>query len=267
MLKSLICILLILIAAQGYCGDGRLVKGVTADGSCAVVGMTAEQARLTALQNARMGVIEKAAGVKVSSSTVVTDGRMAADFIRVYASGYIVKEDSLWHDLRQYNAGGVPVPEYSVTVTADVYVPEKKNILGLKAELNKMLFREGEKAELKINVKKDARLAVFNIRADDKVEMLYPSQYMKGETVKAGETFIFPGYDAPFELVMGTLEGHKADSEAFLVAVLPAESKLPFSVLFDNKLYDFSEFFAAYANIADDTEDSLIAYTVLGEGK
>lgn len=62
MLKSLICILLILIAAQGYCGDGRLVKGVTADGSCAVVGMTAEQARLTALQNARMGVIEKAAG-------------------------------------------------------------------------------------------------------------------------------------------------------------------------------------------------------------
>jgi len=264
----LLLLFIFLLPLSVHAEQGQLVKDITATGSCAVVGMTSDQARLTALQNARMSAIEQAYGVRISSSSVVTDGRLAVDFIRAYSSGYIVNEKYRWHDLKQIKLDGnsAPIPEYGVTITADVYIPKKKQNLGLKAEINTVLFKQGEKAKLGIRTAKDVKLAVFNIRADDKVAMLLPNPYMKEDSLKAGRKFIFPGDNAAFELAMGTLEGHKTDSEAFLIAVLPVDYKMPFEYLFKfNELMGFADFYQAYSKIADDVEDSLIAYTVVGK--
>lgn len=268
MLRLILVLTLSLLPVLGFCEKGQLIKGITATGSCAVVGMTSDQARLTALQNARMNAIEQASGVKISSSSVVTDGRLAVDFIRAYSSGYIVNEKYKWHDLSQIkpNANSAPIPEYGVTITADVYIPKKSQNLGLKTEINTVLFKQGEKAKLGIRTAKDAKLAIFNIRADDKVSMLFPNPYMKEDILKAGKKFIFPGDNAAFELEMETLEGHQSDSEAFLIAVLPADYTMPFELLFGfNELMNFADFYAMYSKIADDVEDSLIAYTVVGK--
>lgn len=246
----------------------EVVKNVTAEGLCIAVGMTAEQAKLTAVQNARMNIIEKASGVRITSSSVVSDGRLAVDFIRAYTSGYIVKESYHWHDIKQVRTdnSSAPIAEYGVTVTADVYIPKKKTGLGLKADINASVFKTGEKAKLSIKTGKDAQVAVFNITADDKVVMLYPNQYVKADILKKDKTMLFPAEDDVFDLEMATLEGHKTDSEAFFVSVLPSDYKLGFPLIFGfNEPMSFAEFFNLYSKIADDADDTILAYTIIGK--
>ncbi|MCX7949904.1 MAG: hypothetical protein N2509_07305, partial [Treponemataceae bacterium] len=105
--------------------SGEIKRGVHAEGSCAVVGMSAEQSQLLALQRARAAAIEQAAGVSVSSSTLVTNATVAVDFIRTYARGFIVGEKVTWLPLAQYqkDPSMAPIPEYRVQIVADVYIP------------------------------------------------------------------------------------------------------------------------------------------------
>lgn len=264
-MKRLILVLLLLLPLTV---KAEIIKNVTADGSCIAVGMTADQAKLTAVQNARMAIIEKASGVRITSSSVISDGRLAVDFIRAYTSGYIVKESYNWHDIRQVKTDklSAPIAEYGVTVTADVYIPQKKSELGLKADINASVFKTGEKATLSIKTGKDAQVAVFNITADDKVVMLYPNQYVKNCVLKKDAAMLFPEKDDVFDLEMSTLEGHRTDSEAFLVSVLPAGYKLGFQLIFGfNEPMSFAEFFNLYSKIADDAEDKILAYTIIGK--
>lgn len=248
--------------------NAEIVKNVSAEGSCLVIGMTSEQAKLTAIQNARANIIEKASGVHVTSSSVVSDGRLTADFIRVYTSGYIIKESYDWHDIRQVKTdqSNAPIAEYSVTVTADVFIPQKKAQLGLKAEINSSIFKCGDKAVLKIKAGKDIQIAVFNITADDKVVMLYPNQYSKDIIIQKDKTKLFPSEDDVFDLEMSTIEGHKIDSEAFVVSALPSDYKLGFPLIFGyNEPMSFADFFNLYSKIADDAEDTILAYTIIGK--
>lgn len=248
--------------------QAEVIQNVTAEGSCMAVGMSAEQAKLTAIQNARMNIIEKASGVRITSSSVVSDGRLAVDFIRAYSSGYIVKESYNWHDIRQVRTDklSAPIAEYSLTVTADVYIPQKKPGLGLKADINTSVFKTGEKAKLNIKTGEDAQVAVFNITADDKVIMLYPNQYSKANVLKKEKTMLFPSENDVFDLEMATFEGHKTDSEAFLVSVLPSDYKLGFPLIFGfNEPMSFAEFFNLYSKIADDADDTILAYTIIGK--
>jgi hypothetical protein len=48
---------------------GEIKKGIQAEAACAIVGMSAEQSQLTALQRARVAAIEQAAGVSVTAVT------------------------------------------------------------------------------------------------------------------------------------------------------------------------------------------------------
>ena len=105
-----------------------MVRNIQAEGSCAVVGMTSEQCQLLALQRARAAAIEQAAGVAISSSSLVTNSALAGDFIKTYSRGYIVKEKAEWLALTQYqrDSSMAPIPEYRVRILADVYRPAKR---------------------------------------------------------------------------------------------------------------------------------------------
>lgn len=123
-------VLLIIISffSPASFSQAETVKGVRAEGACAIVGMTAEQCQLVALQKARASAIEQAAGMSVSSSTLVTNMALTADFIKTYSKGYIVNEKAEWQPLGQYqkDKSAPPIPEYHVKITADVKVPELK---------------------------------------------------------------------------------------------------------------------------------------------
>ena len=99
--------------AHGGSGGIRVVRGVVAQGACAISGMSAEQSQLLALQRARASAIEQAVGVKVASATLVRNGAVAVDLIRTYSRGFVVRETVEWLPIAQYqeSRGRPPIPE------------------------------------------------------------------------------------------------------------------------------------------------------------
>ena len=268
-ITAFLLILFSVLVSQRAIAEHRpsaIVKGIAAEGACAVVGMSAEQARLIALQRARVAAIEQAVGVKVTSNTVVTNARLAVDFMRTYSKGYIVNEKVEWPDIGQYrrNPGSPPIPEYRVKLTADVYKPERKiKPLGLTAKINEKLFRSGEKGQITIKAERKAKVAIFNITAEDKVVMIFPNQYEKDNVIKGNKTFLFPEKDSPISLVFQTLPGHKRDAEAVLVIAMDVKHERRFIDIFKpSKPMRFTEFFGKYSEIADYCEDELLTYEV-----
>ena len=256
-------------AAGGSFSPDRITRGITAEGSCAVVGMSAEQSQLTALQRARAAAIEQAAGVGVSSSTLVTDFKLAADFIKTYSKGYVVREKVEWLPLGQYqkDSSMAPIPEYRVRIVADVYVPEPKiKPLGLQAKSNNAVYRCGETARMEVRTGAKAKIAVFNIMANDEVVMLFPNEYDKCNLASQKEPLVFPGKDSSTELVMQTLPGHERDAEAFFVVALDATYPKEFTDYFAaGRAMRLEEFFRRYAEIADYAEDAIVTYEVVGK--
>ena len=229
--------------------------------------MSAEQSQLTALQRARAAAIEQAAGVAVTSGTLVTNFTVAADFIKTYARGFIVGEQVTWLPWGQYqqDASTPPIPEYRVRILADVYVPRKKApALGLRAKLNSAVFRNGEQARITVTANKDAGLALFNIMADDRVALIFPNIHEQNNVLAAGKDLIFPAKDARVVLEMQALPGHQKDAEAFLVLAWERARDIRIRDLFpDAEPLGFSEFFRKLAEVADNVEETILPYEVV----
>jgi hypothetical protein len=246
--------------------EPTVVKGVVADGACAIHGMSAEQSQLLALQKARSSAIEQAAGVRVVSSTLVRDGMVAVDLIRSYSRGFIVAEKVEWLPLAQYQDSPArpPIPEYRVRITADVAVPKKTGRPpGLASTLNARLFRNGERASIEVRTERDANVAVFNITADDRVVLLFPNRMERGNLSVAGKPLRFPPEGSPVSLVMQTLPGHHRDAEAFFVVGMERDQEVDFLSIFENgRPLPLAAFFDRYAEIASLTEEIILPYAV-----
>jgi hypothetical protein len=257
------------VAEQNSLDPSRIIRGIEAEGSCAVVGMSAEQSQLVALQRARSAAIERAAGVKVQANTLVTNGRLSADFIRTYSKGYIVREKVWWLHLGQYqkDSSTAPIPEYRVKILADVYRPQKKmEPIGLDAKLNRSNFMSGEKAQIEINVEREAKVAIFNITADDKVVMLFPNEYSGDYVISDGISFMFPSGDSNIELVVQTLPEHERDAEAIFVVAMDVGHKRKYGRIFKPlEQMNFSSFFKKYSAISEYCEDVMLTYEVVGK--
>jgi len=269
-----IIIALVFLLAQGSSlakgasiKSSETIKGIQAEGACAIVGMSAEQSQLTALQRARAAAIEQAAGVSVTSSTLVTNFAVAADFIKTYARGFIVKEKVTWLPLGQYqkDVSVAPIPEYRVRITADVYVPQKaKGSVGFKAKLNNTVYRSGEKAIFFLKAAKSARFAAFNIMADDRVAMIFPNIHESDNLIPPGREISYPAKDAKIELEMQNLPGHQRDAEAYLLIAWDSAIDIRIMELFpEMESMGVSEFFGKLAEIADRIEDTILPYEVV----
>ncbi len=245
----------------------EMIRGVERQGSCAIVGMRAEECQLIALQRARAAAIEQAAGVAVASGTVVTNAILRADFIKSYARGLIVKEKVEWLPLGQYpkDSSTPPIPEYRVRLTADVYVPKPKvQPFGLQARASGAVFKNGERASLEVRTSREALLGIFNITADDTVVMLFPNEHERENRITQGRTLLFPEKHSKIELVMQTLPGHKRDAEAFYIVALDSGHPKNFGDLFrPGQPMGFTDFFRRYSEIADSCEDVILPYEVM----
>lgn len=261
--------LLSILSTAVLAGDpdnSRLVQDVVAEGACAISGMSAEQSQMVALQKARAAAIEQAAGVRVASSTLVRDGIVAVDLIRTYSRGFVVKENVEWLPIAQYQDAPnlPPIPEYRVRITADVSIPEKTAVpLGLSAKLNQRVFRHGEKARVEIETRRNSRVAVFNLRADDRIAMVFPTPFEKANTVIAGRSLRFPSDESRVELVMQALPGRERDAEALFVVAVGKDDGIDFSELFEaGNPMSFSSFFDRYARIAPRSEEIILPYVI-----
>jgi len=247
--------------------QGEVVKGVTAEAACAIVGMSAEQSQTLALQRARAGAIEQAAGVSVSAATLVTNAAVAVDLIKTYARGFIIREQVQWLPLGQYqnDPSQPPIPEYRLKIVADVFVPRKRiPPLHLQAKLNKSVFQAGEKARITVSAARTARIALFNLMADDRVAMNFPNDHERRNVIEAGRTLVLPAADSHVEMEMHTLPGHERDAEAFLVvAVDQGAQPVDFMKLFPSQSpMSMPAFFQSLAVIADVCEEVILPYEV-----
>ena len=262
------------LALSGYAAEksvraGEIKNNIVAEGACAIVSMSAEQCQLTALQRARAAAIEQAAGVAVTSATLVTNLTVAADFIKTYSRGFVVREKATWLPLGQYqkDSSGAPIPEYRVRITADVYVPKKtRTSVALKAKLNNSIFRSGEKVAFTFQSARRAGFAFFNIMADDRVAMIYPNAHETGNILESGKEMTFPAKDAKIELEVQTLPGHKRDAEAYLIVVWESGADIKIMELFPEVVpMSVPDFFARLMEIADRIEDTILPYEVVAQ--
>ena len=257
-------------AETGSIPQSQITRNIIAEGACAIEGMSADQAKTIALQRARAAAIEQVTGVSVSSSTLVTDYKPVAYFVKAYTRGFIVGEKVEYPPPGQYQKD-ITTPwifEYRVKIVADVRTPAPKiKPLGLIANTDKgkAVYRNGEKMQVEIKVGRKAKIAVFNIMADDTIAMLFPNEYDKHNLCAENTSFIYPDKNSPVELIMQTLPGRKHDAEALLVVALDTECGKNFEDLFArNKALAFQDFFQKYAEIADYAEDVVLAYEIIG---
>lgn len=245
----------------------KKVSNVSGEGSCVIEGMSAEQARLTAVQRARAMAIEQAVGVQVSSSTLVKDFALTADFIKTYSKGFITNEKIEWLPLGQYqkDISSAPIPEYRVKLVADVYVPGKKTKpLGLQAKLNSNVYKEGEKASLNIKTERKANIAIFNITANDEVVMLFPNKLERNNIMAENVSLVFPSSNSKIDFIMQNVKGHKRDTEAVMVVAMDTAHERSFMDTFSPlSAMTFSNFFKIFAEVADYCEDIILTYEVV----
>lgn len=262
-------IFLLIILLTASASSAETVKNISAEGSCAIVGMSAEQCQFIALQRARAAAIEQASGVSVASSTLVTNMALTADFIKTYANGFIVNEKVQWLPLSQYqkNPSTPPIPEYRVKIIADVRVPEQKiKPIGLKAKTNSIVFKNGDKAIVHVSAGREAKIAIFNITADDKVVMVFPNEHDKDNLISKDKKLSFPDKSTKTELIMETLQGHKRDAEAFYISGMDTSYPKNFQDIFmSSEPMSFASFFKKYSEIADYAEDVILTYEVVSE--
>lgn len=249
--------------------NARVETGVTGKGEAAVVGITPEEGQLIALQRARADAIEKSVGMQIHGTTLVTNGRLVGQFLKTFSRGFITQEEKTWSDdFIVVTQSGPRTPKYMVSIVATVHIPEKKvdRTFHLKASLNRASFVAGDCATVTAEVSKRACLAIFNLRADDKVAMIYPSEKTGAtEIVELGKPLIFPGKAAGNILEMATLPNHKHDTEAFLIVAVQAAEKnsIDFNELFsEGRLYNVPEFFEIYSRIADISVEQILPYEV-----
>jgi hypothetical protein len=244
-------------------------KEVTGRGEAAVVNITPEEGKIIALQRARADAIEKAVGIGVHGTTVVTNGKLVGQFLQTYSRGYITKEQEMltkgWLDT---------TPKYTYDIIATVVIPEKKIepgfVLFTSWKDNKAAFLEGENAVLKIRFSMPAHIGVFNLRADDSIVMLYPNKYcaLPGALAPNAD-WIFPDEKSGIVLTMATFPGHRRDSEAFFVVAIKADgpSQNCFATLYEEgKPYKVTEFFARYSKVAETAVEQIMPYEVLKKG-
>lgn len=262
------CIMLLSMTLTHEIHAAEQCSIVTVEGSCAIEGYTAQQAQRMALRQARSLAIEQVAGVNVVSSTLVTDGRLAADFIRSFSRGYITQEKTTWLPVREYQAdpSTPPIVEYRVQLVASVAVPRRPHAsLGLSAKLNQSIFRaHTEPLIIDIRSGADAHIAIFNIMADDTVAMLYP---YRGEPLRTGggKPLQLPNPDED-PMYLCTLPGVNRDTEAILVAGIPASDTRRWRDVFTpGETMPLSTFFAAYMELASSGEEVVLPYEVFQE--
>lgn len=263
-------ILVALYSTKPISADARTIQGVTGSGEAAVSAITAEQGQLLALQRARLNAVEKAVGVSIVGSTLVRDATFVADFLASFSRGFITKETVRWLALEEFRSSpkGAPIPLYRVEITATVEIPERTidPEFNVESSLDRTTYVAGDSAEIRILATRRAHLAVFNITADDRVVMLYPRSHNENEgIIEAGETHLFPSVEMGMLLELFPVEGHKQDSEAFMVTAVPVTVEKTFRYsdhFIPGHFYSVPEFFSRYSRCAPRAVEKILPYDV-----
>jgi len=171
---------------------------VTVEGIAPIENVTKPEARKMAIDNARREAVERVVGVDILSETMVINYNVSGDVIRTIPHGKVIGQEILKEDIELIpakNKGEAPYLAYKVKLRANVIKEKGKTdvFFRLKAELNRNVFKEGDRVEIKVTPSRDCYLSIFNILEDETAIILFPNRFRTNNFVKANTTFIFPG--------------------------------------------------------------------------
>lgn len=254
-------ILFLLVMAINLCGN-EIVQ-VDINTTVAIQNITAEDAQHIAIQRARASAIDEALGVSITRSSLLSNGSLVADFVKSYSRGYIVEETIEWFPLSQFQKDEKtpPIPVYSLNLKAKVKKNKLKQAPLCQSELNKGEFYENDTLTLMIKCNADTHIGIFNIRADDKVDIITPViPNEKPYFVAAGDTVFLPERNSGYEFRMSLLPGRKQVAEAIYI-IYTSDSTL-FNYFLSNQYSSVANFFKTIASLDIAYSDEVLSYSV-----
>lgn len=214
----------LLLAREG--SGAAHCEWVPATGEAVSEHVSAEEARNLAVRDALIRAVERVAGVRVQSGTLVRNAMFAGHFLWAFADGYVVDRKVVrWDTVPfQERPDRPPVIVYRVQLEACVLrqAASRDPAFRVEAALNSHNFVVNEKekatAELTVRCTRACHVSIFGL-ADGK----YSTVVASGRSLAAGEELRWPprGH-RPLEAFL--IEGRVRDTEAFLVVA----SKRPF---------------------------------------
>jgi len=219
MIKTGLIVQFLLLASACLFGQSALFMG-----ECIISQLTPEEARLRALQQARMKAIERTCGVQMQSETMVRDYVLSGDFIHSVSYGHIVKETIVNETVKvdQADPDQPPHLTYQITLSAEAVCEQGQPdpSFQIKAETNQKTFVSGQELILRVSASQDCYLTIVNYAADDKVYILMPSRYLTNSFIRSGSTVEIPSESVRrkgIHLQMGVLPGHERATETIQV--------------------------------------------------
>ncbi|MFB3925001.1 MAG: DUF4384 domain-containing protein [Syntrophales bacterium] len=161
--------------------------------------MTPAQAKALSLNEARRVAVEKAAGVLVSSSSVIYNSQLISDLISAFAKGLIVKEEVLYDGFKTED--GKPVYVCRIKAFVKPVKQKQKDIRITEAEVSRAdrpfassmpVFQENDEIRIRVRAEGDLNMNVFSVSQDGRVIRLLPNSYVKQNKIPSGQDFIFP---------------------------------------------------------------------------
>lgn len=202
---------------------------VVTSGEVALENVTREEAIRLAIRSARARAVEQVAGVEVHAQTLVRDEVLAAEFLRALARGYVLHEQVLRWEQKNFEAASdkPPLTLYRVFLKACVAREGDPHdpYFTVSAELNKGIFVTGEQATIRIRCTQPCYVNILNLSGIDQFSLLLPNSYQKTLRLTGGEEFVFP--PPGLALRMAPVPGHRRDAEAFLVVATKGPLNLP----------------------------------------
>ena len=193
--------------------------------------ITPEQGRELAKRRAQAEAIAKVAGIEVISSAVIKDFEFEADLIKSLSKGVILKEEIInWELEKDKERPGSSLLTLNYRACVKKIEGEEDPYFNVRLQMKENTFVDGDETYFKINCTKDCYVTIFNITAENKVNILYPDRkHFKDNFLEGGKIFEFPPKnlrERGLKLRVRTLLGQKENTE--IIWVVATKEKFDF---------------------------------------
>jgi hypothetical protein len=131
----------------------------------------------------------------------------------------------------QAKATAKPTKENAAVVEA---IPAGSEDSIIKAWLNKSgrkpSYKDGEKMQVSVKARKDCNLVIYDFDGKGTLTQIFPNDFQKENSIKAGETVTIGGDNSSFDFQCGLADGASKQQERLFVFAYPAKEDAPLSV-------------------------------------
>jgi hypothetical protein len=207
------------------------------------------KAVIEAKDDAKRQAIERVSGVKIKSSSLVSNYQLISDLVLAETIAEIKDYRVLYWEVENLIKEKNKDPVVQLKVKMEVTVKESdidadKNFQ-IKAKLNKQVFYDDEKIIIKnLQISKDCFLYIISISGDS-VNPILPNKYVKEFVLRPNEKISFPTNELSekgLSLIAKTSKDRGVDYEQLLIIATKFNNSIFTSFLIDSPTISIQDF-------------------------